>query len=93
MPRITKDDLKYHLQRWCDATGNRPAKSWNDVGGVRLDNNPTYGGVVIERIVTSGGGVLQVYHRMPPRQFCEAVQFLLASPHREPDLTGNSDPS
>ena len=77
--RYTKSDALHAMQRLADATGNRIARSWNDVGGWELDANPTYGGYVINEIVNEHGGVTRPFgdQRHPARQFCEMVNFAI----------------
>ena len=55
--------------KWLGLVGGRAATSWDNVGGYTCDYNPIYGGVQIERIVTTGGGTTTVTNRMTPRQF------------------------
>jgi len=77
--RYTRKDAERALQRLAAATGNRPATSWNDVGGWSLDYNPIYGGCVVVEIASEGGGQSHPLgdQRRTPRAFCDAVHFAL----------------
>ena len=58
-------------------TGNRKARSYNDVGGWRLDCAPEMGGCVIDEISNRGGGVSNPIElvRLRPTEFCKRVHF------------------
>lgn len=77
--RYTRKDAEAALDRLLAAMGERRAQDWNDVGGYRLDYNPIYGGVVVERVVNDSGAVTCPlgYQRRSPREFVEVVQFAL----------------
>jgi hypothetical protein len=79
--RYTKKDAARCFQYLVRVTGNRVAKSYSDVGGWRLDCNPTYGGCNIEEISNPGGAVTLPlgYERMRPREFCQAVHYAARS--------------
>lgn len=57
LARITKKDVRQAFEAYCTVTGSKQAASYNDVGGLRLDNAGQYGGWVIERIINEDGAV------------------------------------
>lgn len=50
--RYTKKFIQARFERFCEATGQRPAKAYNDVGGLMLDH---YRGWNIVVIANEGG--------------------------------------
>lgn len=77
MARTTRKDCEKALELLAQVAGYRIATSWNDVGGLRIDYNPTYGGVNVERITNEGGGITQPFgaRRMAPAEFVQACYF------------------
>lgn len=77
--RMTRSDADAALERLCKALGARKAESWNDVGGLQLDYNPTYGGVYVEQIYNDAGAVTNPLgsRRMTLQEFYYAVRFAL----------------
>lgn len=64
--------------RLVKAMRGRRAKAYNDVGGLRLDYNPIYGGVNVEEIANENGGITQPFGwlRQKPEAFCNAVRMV-----------------
>lgn len=77
--RVTKAQIQSQFARLCAALGKRQARAYNDVGGWRIDYQPGYGGIVIEEILNSGGGVGHpiIPMRMSPREFVDTIHFTL----------------
>ena len=77
--RYTKKDAEAAFLRLLKATGNREAKSYNDVGGWQLDYNGVYGGFVIHEISNEHGAVSEPFssERRNAREFCDVVRFTL----------------
>lgn len=77
--RYTQRDVQVHFERFVTAIGKRLAKSYKDVGGLRLDANPTYGGYVIEEIGNENGGVFHPFGdtRMKAESLIHAMRFAL----------------
>jgi hypothetical protein len=75
--RYTIKDAEKCFIRLVSVVKGRQAKSFKDVGGLRLDYNPMYGGVNVEQIANEGGGVSQPFGsmRMKPEVFCHAVRL------------------
>jgi len=76
--RYTRKDAERCFKRLVEDIGGRHAKSYSDVGGLRLDYNPIYGGVNIEEISNKAGGITQPFgsRRMKPAEFCSAVRMV-----------------
>lgn len=55
--RTTKKDVELVFERFVKTSGNRIARSWDDVGGWQLDYDSCYGGWQIQVIANSNGGV------------------------------------
>lgn len=79
MDRYTRKDAEKCFERLLQTLGKRRARSYNDVGGWRLDYNPVYGGVKIEEIINEGGGVREpiIGNRLTPKEFCYTVNFTI----------------
>ncbi len=77
--RYTRKDCEAVFSRLLAAIGGRQATSYHDVGGYRLDCNPTYGGYNVERITNDRGAITHPfgYRKMPARQFCETMFWTL----------------
>jgi hypothetical protein len=75
--RYTKKDADKCLVRLAHAMGGRVAKSFDDVGGLRIDYEPIYGGVNVEEISNKSGGISQPFGimRWKPEAFCHAVRM------------------
>lgn len=75
MARTSKQNVESTFKHFCNAFGFRPAESYNDVGGLELDCNNTYGGYVINEIHNEGGGVNQPFgsSRMKAGPFYDAM--------------------
>ena len=77
--RTTKKDIANATERLCAAHGLRIATAWNDVGGIIIDYNPTYGGVGLYRVTSDHGAQHQVHsRRLSPREYVEACRFACA---------------
>ena len=78
MERITKKMIEIRFDRFVELTGQRKANSYNDVGGVYLDNNGVYGGYVINRVINDKGGVSCPYghNRRKTRDMFETLCFV-----------------
>ena len=79
MDRYTYKDAEKCFERLLSALGKRRARAYSDVGGWTLDYNPIHGGVIIEEIANTGGGV---HHpigegRLTPKEFCYTVNFTI----------------
>jgi len=80
MARVTRKEVQATFRHWLSVIGHHEATSFHDVGAYRLDQNSSYGGWRIERIVNQHGGVSEVnYGRMPGQQFINAMHFACAS--------------
>lgn len=79
MDRYTRKDAESALDRLCEATGNRRASAWNDVGGWQLDYAACYGGFVVNEVFNDGGGITQPFGstRCSAREFCARVRFAI----------------
>ena len=79
MVRYTIKEAEKCFEMLLKVKGKRKARSYNDVGAWRLDYNPTYGGIVIEEINNSTGGVGNPmgYRRRSPRDFCDFVRGVI----------------
>ena len=77
MSRTKRSDIEEVFEYFLQSIGGRKATSFGDVGGYRLDYNSIYGGYVIERIVTDGGGVTRPFgdQRMTASAFCDCLWF------------------
>lgn len=77
--RYTKKDAEAAFLRLVEATGNRVAESYNDVGGWQLDHNSVYGGYVVHEISNEHGAVSEPYSstRRNAREFCDVVWFAI----------------
>ena len=75
--RTTKEQVNLAFERMIKQMGGRIATSYNDVGAFRLDSNPTYGGYVVEQIISEGGAVTRPFgdKRMKPNQAWETFWF------------------
>lgn len=78
MDRYTIKDAEQCFERLLTTLGKRKARSYNDVGGWRLDYNPTYGGVIIEEIINPHGGINHpiIGSRLTSREFCQTINFM-----------------
>ena len=56
--RYGQKDAEACFTRLVKVMRGRRAKSYNDVGGLRLDYNPIYGGVNVEEIANVNGGLV-----------------------------------
>ncbi len=76
--RYTRKDAEHCFDRLVEAIGGRRAKSATDVGGLRLDYEPIYGGVNVEEISNPGGGISHPFgsRRLKPAEFCHAVSLV-----------------
>jgi len=76
--RVTIKDAESCFDNLLRITKKRKAQSFNDVGAWELDNNPIFGGVVVNEIVSETGGISNPLGsgRRSPREFCEFVQSL-----------------
>ncbi len=79
MEKYTFKDAEQCFENLLRTLGRHRARSYNDIGGWKLDYNPTYGGVVIEEIVNEGGGITHplIPTRLTPREFCQTVNFTI----------------
>ncbi len=79
MERTTRKQAEAVFGHLLNAMGRYPAQSYNHVGGLRIDYNPTYGGAVIEEILNAGGGVNHPFgdRRMPLGEFVQAMHFAI----------------
>jgi len=83
--RYTEKDAEEHAKRLAQALGKKFGDCWDEktrksiVGCWKVDCNPIYGGCIIEEIVNEHGGVTDpiLNIRLPPREFCNAVNFAL----------------
>jgi hypothetical protein len=77
MARYTRKDAERCFTRFVDAIGARKATSHSDVGGLRLDYASVYGGVNIEEISNTGGGITHPFGglRLKPADFCQATRY------------------
>lgn len=77
--RTTKKQVVAQFERLLAVLGKRRARGFGDVGGWRLDYQPDYGGIVIEEIDNTGGGVSHpiMERRLPPREFVTAIHFTI----------------
>ncbi len=85
MARTSKKDLGGCASRLAKDLGKKYGKCWVRkngktqavVGCWEVDYNPTYGGAVIQEIVSKGGGVRQPFGSMrrKPREFCDTTRF------------------
>lgn len=77
MNRPTKKQIESTFEYFCDHFGFRVAESWNDVGALRLDNAPTYGGYLVEKITSLSGSVSHPFssRRMRPTALVDALYF------------------
>jgi len=57
MARTTKKQVEAKFERFINSIGGRIAKDYKDVGGYQLDNQPIYGGYVIQRIFNDSGAI------------------------------------
>ena len=83
--RVTKKDVGGCASRLADDLGKKFGGCWRRkngkleavVGCWTVDYNPTYGGAVIQEIVSKGGGVTQPFGpmRRKPGVFCETTRF------------------
>lgn len=75
--RYGKADAEKCFVRLVKVMRGRRAKAYNDVGGLRLDYNPIYGGVNVEEIMTETGAVTQPFGilRQKPEAFCASVRM------------------
>ena len=58
---------------WLNLVKGREATSYNDVGAYQMDYAACYGGVGVQRISSSNGGVRTIVGRMTPREFAYFV--------------------
>lgn len=74
----TKQDAERSFDLLLKILGKEKAESYNDVGKYNLDYNSTYGGVLIEEIISSTGAVRHPFgaYRKSIREFCDCVSFL-----------------
>jgi hypothetical protein len=87
MNRTTKQEVKnvfkYFIENYMNG---KIAEKYNDVGGYRLDYNPIYGGYVIERIESTGGGISCPFGhgRLKASEFVQQLNFYMhASDYKE----------
>lgn len=75
--RYTKRDAQQAFARLMQATGNRPATSYKDVGGWVLDYNGIYGGYVVHQMFNENGATAEPFggKRRNARDFCDVVNF------------------
>lgn len=77
--RTTANDARVAFEKiLLPAIGGRPAKGFNDVGAYRLDNNPDYGGFVVEQIISSNGNIIRPFGniRMATKDFVDTCYFV-----------------
>lgn len=77
--RYTVKNAQEAFERLAEATGNRPAASWNDVGGWQLDYNSVSNDFLVIEVTDSGGGIREPFGpmRLTPREFCVMVDFAI----------------
>jgi len=83
--RYTKKDVERCAKSLASEMGHEFGNCYRKVGDGykwqvgcwQVDNNPTYGGSVIQEIAGDSGGVRTPFGAMrrKPREFCETVQF------------------
>ena len=57
MARTTKEQLQNKFEQFVKAVGGKVASEYNDEGGYSLDNQPIYGGWVVEQVVNDAGSI------------------------------------
>jgi len=78
--RTTRKEVEGVFRLWLSAINGREAKSYNDVGGYQLDNNPVYGGYRVERIGNEHGGVADTFTtRLSAYYFVTALRVSMRS--------------
>lgn len=85
MERKTQKDAVICAKRIANTLGKKFGNCWKrvdgknvaDIGCWNLDYNPTYGGAVIEEIMSEGGGVDNPLgmRKLKPSEFCSATQM------------------
>ena len=85
MDRYTKKDAENCAGRLAKSLGKKFGNCWSrkgnenkaEIGCWTLDNNPTYGGSVIEEIMNESGGVDTPFgsKRLKPEAFCDAMRI------------------
>lgn len=75
--RISKKDVALAFDRFLTATGRRHAKSYDDVGGLRLDYVACYGGYNVEEISSKTGAVSHPFgsERVKPAEMYRTLHF------------------
>jgi hypothetical protein len=81
MARTTRTEVESIFAQFVDALNNRIATSYKDIGTYRLDNNPTYGGYIIEQVYNDFGAVTRPFGdlRRGPSDMWETLHFALAT--------------
>jgi len=78
--RTSRKEVEGVFRLWVEAIGGVQAKSYNDVGGYRLDFNSVYGGYEIERVCNEHGGVNVVTGgRLSATEFVSALRVSMRS--------------
>lgn len=86
MDIYTKKDAERCFERLAKVMGKQAGNCWErknnkniaKIGCWDLDYNPTYGGCIIEEMVTEGGGVTHPFGegRLKPFEFCRATNMI-----------------
>lgn len=77
--RITKKHIENLMPFFAETFGFHLAKDYKDIGGLRIDNNPTYGGMVIEAIHNESGAVTRPLgnSRYSPKELYYMMHFAI----------------
>jgi len=81
MASFTRKNVEARFPSFCYAIGRRPARAWNDVGGLLLDYEPAYGGFVIREVSTASGAQDEPFGstRHKPDTFMLMMNFAVAA--------------
>jgi hypothetical protein len=87
MARTTNEQVKNMFVQFVETIGGTIAARYDDVGGYRLDHNPTYGGFVIERIHNEHGGVTRPFGDMRRKnsEMWDTLRFAIDAIHAAQD--------
>jgi hypothetical protein len=77
--RTSRKQVEGVFERFCEASGNRVAKTYDDHGALRLDYAAEYGGYNIEKINDETSGVSHPFGdtRRTAREMWDTLHFAL----------------
>lgn len=77
--RITRKNVESLLPFFAETFGYHVATDYKDIGGLTIDNNPIYGGMVLQVYVNSSGGVSRPFgnNRNTPKDLYNMMHFAI----------------